>query len=683
MGNFQYDPLTGADIRIVRLHGSHTLSAPINCALVHRPLRGPETARYEALSYVWGDVAAHKSSISLNGAEFTVSDNLFAALRRLRLPDSDRDLWVDALCINQADNAEKSREVLRMLDIYRAAERVLVWLGEEADTTGLAMAQLAQLGNRWQGIAGPSLLAKAYRRLGFTGSLGRSLASKLFAVLFFECLSETVSLAFFTYILWHWPFGNGLAAWVLFLLPLYFAYTPALLLLITLVLEWYGAWTAQLTAWDADAPSDGVLAALTELFGRPWFTRIWVVQEAAAAREAVVVCGTHVVPWQTLRDACRQLARVVGGWRKSRYADTGFQRAYHVAESLDPADPTLYHGDGVPSRSLFALLCHFHISDATVLHDKVYALLGLAVEIQQPAERARPFVPDYDLPLSVVYTQTARLLIEVSDSLQLLRACRGKTRVEHLPSWVPDWTLPSRRLTEGGSAVLRLPHEDREEGENSTGKTKNNASWIVQYSDDGLTITVRGFLVGTLTGEPIVPEKAETDFERLMVGALLTVQVWWLKVLRLPLTWWLIGRLVRAAAPPGQLAEWTELFEIHRDLYTGGPPPTSKSDLPLDMFEAQPEVLRTDDQLRVFTIDYADGVPRMSQFQCASWSGAGRPGDSMWLIHGADRPVVLRRQGDRWTVLGPAIYGAEHRLWKWYLERYKEGRVSLHRLEIA
>lgn len=39
-------------------------------------------------------------------------------------------LWVDALCINQADDAEKSYQVRLMTDIFRNSQRCLAWLGE-------------------------------------------------------------------------------------------------------------------------------------------------------------------------------------------------------------------------------------------------------------------------------------------------------------------------------------------------------------------------------------------------------------------------------------------------------------------------------------------------------------------------------------------------------------------------
>lgn len=56
--------------------------------------------------------------------------NLEKALRHLRLPDQARTLWVDALCINQADDCERAQQVSQMDRIYDSATSVCIWLGE-------------------------------------------------------------------------------------------------------------------------------------------------------------------------------------------------------------------------------------------------------------------------------------------------------------------------------------------------------------------------------------------------------------------------------------------------------------------------------------------------------------------------------------------------------------------------
>jgi hypothetical protein len=75
-----------------------------------------------------------------------VPQNLLWALRVLR-SDAERVLWVDALCINQKNESEKSHQVKMMGDIYSGAQQVLTWLGtpdkRERDDAHLDIADYA------------------------------------------------------------------------------------------------------------------------------------------------------------------------------------------------------------------------------------------------------------------------------------------------------------------------------------------------------------------------------------------------------------------------------------------------------------------------------------------------------------------------------------------------------------
>ncbi|KAM3075272.1 hypothetical protein ACMFMF_005950 [Clarireedia jacksonii] len=102
--------------------------------------------KYEALSYAWGDLPASKT-ILIGETECYVRDNLFAALNTLRLRSRSRQIWVDALCINQEDFDERNAQVALMSQIYAKADQVVVWLGKaERDYWG-AMVLLEDLGN--------------------------------------------------------------------------------------------------------------------------------------------------------------------------------------------------------------------------------------------------------------------------------------------------------------------------------------------------------------------------------------------------------------------------------------------------------------------------------------------------------------------------------------------------------
>ena len=133
-----YSPISAGQIRAVTLHRGDS-SNPLRCSLNEVALEDPP--RYQALSYVWGS-KADPATIILNGQPFQVTENLNEALKQLRSPTADHTLWVDALCINQEDVPERNAQVQLMRTIYANADRVLLWLGPEAEDSDLVMEML-------------------------------------------------------------------------------------------------------------------------------------------------------------------------------------------------------------------------------------------------------------------------------------------------------------------------------------------------------------------------------------------------------------------------------------------------------------------------------------------------------------------------------------------------------------
>jgi hypothetical protein len=133
-------------IRLIELlPGSGT--EPIACIINEVALNNkPE---YEALSYCWGKANVQESIIIKHptGMNFSlaVGPNLFAALRQLRDPRFFKYLRVDAICINQSDLAERSRQVLLMRQIYEGAKDTRVWLGPEDEDTWKAWSLIRKL----------------------------------------------------------------------------------------------------------------------------------------------------------------------------------------------------------------------------------------------------------------------------------------------------------------------------------------------------------------------------------------------------------------------------------------------------------------------------------------------------------------------------------------------------------
>lgn len=134
----------GTQFRVLVLRPSAGKDASIHCTLeTYDHDRAP---RYEALSYTWGRPSDNAPDpIHIDQHSVIVSSNLYDALQALRLEDQPRTLWIDALCINQADNAEKATQVALMGTIYSRARRVLVWLGRATSDSQLAMTTLREL----------------------------------------------------------------------------------------------------------------------------------------------------------------------------------------------------------------------------------------------------------------------------------------------------------------------------------------------------------------------------------------------------------------------------------------------------------------------------------------------------------------------------------------------------------
>jgi hypothetical protein len=113
--------------------------SPVRCRLRVTTLNKAEP--YQALSYTWGKSLDGRSITVYAGDDrepqvLPVTDNLFRALCGLRPRfGRPRHLWVDAICINQRNDAEKGAQVRLMGGIYGAAERVNVWLGDPAALT--------------------------------------------------------------------------------------------------------------------------------------------------------------------------------------------------------------------------------------------------------------------------------------------------------------------------------------------------------------------------------------------------------------------------------------------------------------------------------------------------------------------------------------------------------------------
>jgi hypothetical protein len=173
--------------------------------------------------------------------------------------------------------------------------------------------------------------------------------------------------------------------------------------------------------YDEQLTSEDHLA-LQALFHRPWFNRVWVLQEVFVAQNAVVFCGSYAVSWnsiQILRGFDRQGSISLGRWP---YVTSIKDRATLVAQA-----------------HLFQLLTEARHCQATDPRDKLFALLCMIPDAARHRLQA-----DYNLTLGHVLQKVSMHLARYN-GLKFLCAIQGRSQVPGLPSWVPDWTVPAVR----------------------------------------------------------------------------------------------------------------------------------------------------------------------------------------------------------------------------------------------
>ena len=301
---------------------------------------------YDALSYCWGP-EEESAQIIINGESVSVSTNLLAALKQVRLDQrktaSPRKLWVDAICINQSNNAEKSHQVMLMRDIYANASRVVIWIGGPDDLSDLAFDTL----KRFAADDRTSDGSATYRDIQDTVRERR--------------------------------------------------------------------------------------AAVQLFIERPYFVRMWIIQEVVVAKKATIRCGSLHLDFDKLQTAIQRMTgsgcfpfsaattnlTYVGHWRA----------AYHemsAPDSEENLDLRLF----LDSRDRLA----------TDPRDKIYSLRGIANKALSAGIKV-----NYDSSVERVYTDFSKHVLNIRPDLQILSAVilRHRTNSDFaLPSYVPDWSLP-------------------------------------------------------------------------------------------------------------------------------------------------------------------------------------------------------------------------------------------------
>lgn len=136
-------------IRIMHLHpGQADDAIHFNLETISVPA-GQLPGGYEAISYTWGDAILqhevfHRDTGSGHLSTMKITKNSYNALKSLRYTDSVRQLWMDSICIDQANLDERNAQVKIMKSIYAGAKGVVVYVGEPEHGSDLVMEWLAK-----------------------------------------------------------------------------------------------------------------------------------------------------------------------------------------------------------------------------------------------------------------------------------------------------------------------------------------------------------------------------------------------------------------------------------------------------------------------------------------------------------------------------------------------------------
>lgn len=189
---------------------------------------------------------------------------------------------------------------------------------------------------------------------------------------------------------------------------------------------------------------DGYVKSLINTLNRPWFSRAWVVQEAALSSFPVVLLNSEGIDFRLLHCLLVVVATIGAGTTGSLgmrgsqvLRSRGAQTIRHVETCRREATS---HSQN--SRSFLDILRRLAFSmDATDARDQVYAFLAF----QDPHEER--IVPDYSLDTSAAYTVISASIARSTKSLSIFGLVRGSKYSGLLPSWVIDWRLKSAQGT--------------------------------------------------------------------------------------------------------------------------------------------------------------------------------------------------------------------------------------------
>ena len=217
---------------------------------------------------------------------------------------------------------------------------------------------------------------------------------------------------------------------------------------------------------DSGGPISSQQKAIENLLRRPWFERVWVLQEVHFASEVEVLCGDRSVPWEALVLTANYLKTTLEELPTAN-AIQSIPNVINIREK-----PKANQSPGLLQRLHNTRHCK-----STDSRDKIYAILNMVIE---PSE----LFADYTRSKEDAFKWLARSMVDRDGRLDILSGVQGKP-AEGLPSWVPDWSQPpvSDVLGRPGGGIRRF-------------NADNNHSSLAILTADSPIMKVAGKAVG-------------------------------------------------------------------------------------------------------------------------------------------------------------------------------------------
>lgn len=175
-------------------------------------------------------------------------------------------------------------------------------------------------------------------------------------------------------------------------------------------------------------------SGLLEFFQNPWFTRLWVVQEASLSCISTCYIGRHRLSLVAVLRIGKWLCYK---WHQISQRDSapigGIRHAGFIFDAADRTHGCCYRGQSNLWFFLYTF-AEFHTFDR---RDQVYALVALwQIHTRTPV---LPLIlqPNYALSAHEVLINASKFAVQETNNLELLRDVCTNTAGRNWPSWIP------------------------------------------------------------------------------------------------------------------------------------------------------------------------------------------------------------------------------------------------------